>query len=409
MAQGLPSRNGISIKKKISKKLAISPVHVLLGTLLLVLLILRYNFVQLGQAVQSLEEDTPAGDNQKPRQRQIINNKQEKKPAAADADADATSHDHLQPPDDGPRYQIIFSTGCSAFQDWQSYMFFFHASKILRQAQPPLSAMANTHVTRIASGCGTDQDAQAMHQLHQEQIEIMTPNHNFHLHITPDYSHAHGSKDAYKYFNKPYGTKDWMEHALGYSKNVDNKPHPNPDHDNDIVILLDPDQIMLRPFSDDFTHQSTQWRQRNSLPHWTKITHGQPFAQQYGFHNQWYTKTDISKIASPEELPSPLANMSNSMRMENFAAGPPYMATGHDMYRLVDKWVEFVVPTHGQYPHLLAEMFAYCLAAAHLNLPHQVSSDITRRVSSDLSQRLDSWPGFFIPFQIVDCPKFHGE
>ena len=28
----------------------------------------------------------------------------------------------------------------------------------------------------------------------------------------------------------------------------------------------------------------------------------------------------------------------------------------------------------GQYPHLLAEMFAYCLAAAHLGLSHQTAA-----------------------------------
>ena len=45
-----------------------------------------------------------------------------------------------------------------------------------------------------------------------------------------------------------------------------------------------------------------------------------------------------------------------------------------DMYRIVSQWSEFVVPVHDQYPHLLAEMFAYCLAAAHLQLPHQTAN-----------------------------------
>ena len=49
------------------------------------------------------------------------------------------------------------------------------------------------------------------------------------------------------------------------------------------------------------------------------------------------------------------------------------MATGHDFYKIADKWAEFGVGTHRQYPNLLAEMFAYCLAAAHLNLPHQIA------------------------------------
>ena len=65
--------------------------------------------------------------------------------------------------------------------------------------------------------------------------------------------------------------------------------------------------------------------------------------------------------------------MERNMINENFAAGPPYMATGHDFYLIADKWAEFGVGTHKQYPNLLAEMFAYCLAAAHLKLPHQIA------------------------------------
>ena len=61
------------------------------------------------------------------------------------------------------------------------------------------------------------------------------------------------------------------------------------------------------------------------------------------------------------------------MIQENFAAGPPYIATAHDFYLIADKWAEFGVGTHKQYPNLLAEMFAYCLAAAHLQLPHQIA------------------------------------
>jgi hypothetical protein len=45
--------------------------------------------------------------------------------------------------DGGIVHQMVFSTGCTTFQDWQSYVFFFHA---LQAGQPG-------QVTRIASGC----------------------------------------------------------------------------------------------------------------------------------------------------------------------------------------------------------------------------------------------------------------
>ena len=118
-----------------------------------------------------------------------------------------------------------------------------------------------------------------MMDLHKEQIDIMTDHNNFHLHLTPDFSHVHGGPGAYKYFNKPYGTKHWMENALNYKQN---DPNSNP-NDDTIVILLDPDQIILKPFTADFSQHQEQWRKRTSLPYWDKVTHGQPFAQQYGF------------------------------------------------------------------------------------------------------------------------------
>jgi len=43
------------------------------------------------------------------------------------------------------------------------------------------------------------------------------------------------------------------------------------------------------------------------------------------------------------------------------------------MYKIVVKWCEFAPAVHDQYPYLLAEMFAYCLAAAHLRLSHQTA------------------------------------
>lgn len=58
------------------------------------------------------------------------------------------------------------------------------------------------------------------------------------------------------------------------------------------------------------------------------------------------------------------------------------------MYQIVDKWCEFAVPVHDQYPHLLAEMFAYCLAAAHLQLAHQTAASF---MVSDIGAGSEGW------------------
>lgn len=42
------------------------------------------------------------------------------------------------------------------------------------------------------------------------------------------------------------------------------------------------------------------------------------------------------------------------------------------VHRISLKWTEFVPGVYEQYPHLLAEMFGFCIAAAHLQLPFQL-------------------------------------
>jgi len=92
--------------------------------------------------------------------------------------------------------------------------------------------------------------------------------------------------------------------------------------------------------------------------------------------------------------------MSRAMIQENFAAGPPYMATGHDMYLIANKWAEFGPGTHAQYPNLLAEMFAYCLAAAHLKLPHQIAQSFM--ISDVGTGGLEGWQKYIDPKSDLD-------
>jgi hypothetical protein len=140
------------------------------------------------------------------------------------------------------RYHTIFSSGCSTFQDWQSYVFFYH---VMRSGQ-------EGHITRIASGCESE-DIIDITKVFEKEIESMAPG-RMHLHLTPDYSSIpKKNPEAFKYFNKPLGVRHWMEHALGYPQNHEL-------HDDSIVILLDPDQIMMRPFTNDFTGSSEIWR-----------------------------------------------------------------------------------------------------------------------------------------------------
>lgn len=54
----------------------------------------------------------------------------------------------------------------------------------------------------------------------------------------------------------------------------------------------------------------------------------------------------------------------------HYSVGAPYLVEKSDLLRLAISWVEFVPRVYAGYPDLLAEMFAYSLAAAHQQLPH---------------------------------------
>lgn len=254
------------------------------------------------------------------------------------------------PPDTGGVvHQMVFSTGCTTFQDWQSYIFFYHAWKA---GQPG-------HVTRIASGC-SPKEAKELKQLFQEQIAPMSER--FHLHLTPDFMEIKPGK-RYKFANKPHGLRHWLEHALGYPKNTK--------HDDDIVILLDPDQMLLRPLTNNFENSVVDWKPtKDHKTPITRVEHGSPAGQLYGFGAQWKTKVDISHVAGPN---SPIEKVTMQEARDHYPLGPPYMATAKDMYTIADDWCKFLPKVHDNYPHLLAEMFAYSLSAAHNRLPHQVS------------------------------------
>lgn len=231
-------------------------------------------------------------------------------------------------------------------------------------------------ITRIVSGCN-DVEEQTLQNIFDVQIKTMLHNNHiydnntiFDIHFTPDYSHVHGKQSSYVYFNKPYGMKHWMENKLGFPN------HVTTENNNSIIILMDPDQLMMRSYdNNDFSNTEWKFIPNNIKPR-SHIAHGYPMGQLYGFSIQWKQKVNITLILQQlnyTSISSPVTIMSNHDAQRGYIVGPPYIATGYDMYQIVNLWSQFVVPTYEQYPHLLAEMYAYCLAAAHLLLSHQTA------------------------------------
>lgn len=265
---------------------------------------------------------------------------------------------------------IIFSTDCGTFQHWQSYLFFHAALKV---KQPG-------YVTRIASGCA-DQDLKDEKAWHEQHIQSKMSD-RFRIHFTPRFSGVKDEKTGevkgdYKFFNKPFGLKHFLENneLLGFDVDGQSGSTGNTEmgHPNDIIILTDPDFLLLRPLTDDFSNErETLVGQRRKTAYQNKeshfVTHGSPYAQTYGLGTQW-RKFDLDAIAGPD---SPAKDVDQAEGGVYYPAGPPYIGTVGDMYKISLSWSEFAPRVHEQYPHLLAEMYAYCIAAAHLRLPHML-------------------------------------
>jgi hypothetical protein len=242
---------------------------------------------------------------------------------------------------------LIFSTDCSPFQHWQSYLF-FHAA--LQVSQPG-------YVTRIASGC-TDEQLAEEEEWHRVNIQEGM-SERFRVHFTPHFS---GVKDEvtgevkgdYKFFNKPFGLKHFLEYSEFMGLNEDDgRTMKAPDV---IVILCDPDFLLLRPITDDFSNErETLMSPRRSKVFSGKskiVSHGHPYAQTYGLGTQW-RKFNLDEIAGVDS-PAKLVDQSDGQLY--YPGGPPYIGTARDMYRIAEKWSEFAPRVHKEYPHLLAEM-----------------------------------------------------
>ena len=114
-----------------------------------------------------------------------------------------------------------------------------------------------------------------------------------------------------------------MEHALGM--NPDTMQAPSQQIEDAIVFLLDPDFVLLRPITHDFTDVDNHiWAEDN--PPTRIVRHGYPMAQQDGYlTNQWMrldvayitNRTEGNYVPIPEPVEGPL----------HYNSGPPYLAT----------------------------------------------------------------------------------
>jgi hypothetical protein len=218
----------------------------------------------------------------------------------------------------GTPLHVVFSTSCHDQMNWESFVFFYHAWKV---KQPGT-------VTRIASGCN-DEEAEKLTDFHETSIKTMSDR--FYLHLTPDFSKQRlKEKFSYKYMNKPFGLRSWMEVVLQMNSTSRSKGV-----EDGVVILMDPDMVLLRPLLHDFSKEDVIWVEEE--PRFTMVKHGHPIAQQDGYLDSKWMKingtfiTGDPNIGRPKDTEGPI----------HWNTGPPYLATVKDMYDIARLWTEY--------------------------------------------------------------------
>lgn len=58
--------------------------------------------------------------------------------------------------------------------------------------------------------------------------------------------------------------------------------------------------------------------------------------------------------------------MSSVDAISGYSVGPPYILHVRDWARVINLWVKMCPEVYARHPGILAEMYGYCIAAAHI-------------------------------------------
>lgn len=310
----------------------------------------------------------------------------------------AHSHNHVGNEDDSVLFHFIISSECSSYQLWETITS-FHAAESIRQCG---------RFTWIISGClANDQLEQGVGKsgansdlltplVMQQHIDVHFPPFRKadyldcsrlrpELHFTPDYSNMsvyggpYADGKTIRFYQKKDGSKQRSPFGNRYVFN--NKPNGllhwamarEGEEIDEAIVLIDPDFLFLSNFHlsrEDLTIvgrvQKLIFRDRDL------VFPGQPAAASYGLGAQWL-EFDLARICGYN---SHCVNTTKSEVHQYYSAGPPYIIHRQDVLPLAAKWAELVPATYDEYPLLYAEMYAYSMAASHLQLKHNLVNDI---------------------------------
>lgn len=257
--------------------------------------------------------------------------------------------------DDDGKLHIIFSSGCNYFQHWQAE-FLLSTTKAVGQ---------RGRITRIVSGChdkSAEDVAHSSQTFPKGQLDLLVPlsklnqstNEDFGLYITPSFD---GAKH-FPWINKPASINYFMQHAAPELQRSGET----------VIVILDPDFVALQPITMSPLPASEVLNTQDQADFGQNVVRkGRPVAQRYGLGAGWMTRFPVEDIVGEG---SPALDYTASRAAKYFAVGPPLMLHVDDLTELAVLWEANMYEVLKVETDILADMWAYCMAAAHLQLEH---------------------------------------
>ncbi|ETO06017.1 hypothetical protein RFI_31377 [Reticulomyxa filosa] len=286
---------------------------------------------------------------------------------------------------------IVFSTGCNAFQNWQSELLLHSWA----------SCGSPGRITRIVAGCKSEEEKKMAMQtaLDNKAQRIL-------FYFVPDYAvdvnETDGTSRKFSYFNKPYGFNHWLADTASHDKFENQWQRSTYES---VIVLIDPDMIILRcddliiytymrtfvyyvyifvyvyivPFLFHLQKESRDYyKEFKSLLNepvieseqdmfW--VREGKPVSQRYGIGVKWvHWDTNMC----PMNNRNTGCNYARRHGQNHYSVGPPYIMHVEDWLKLAPKWVEFSPESLRLEPppSMLAEMYSFAIASAYYDLRH---------------------------------------
>lgn len=279
----------------------------------------------------------------------------------------ASKRDIIASNDVDDNIHFIFSSSCSDFQQWQSELVFHTHLKVGQKGR----------ITRLVSGCdnaGANVGGFAYlpgQSVKDKAVIKRSTNDGAMVHVTPYFPES----KACPFVNKPMSVNHWVQSAPREDKHGKRS-------NEETVILIDPDQIFLAPFSvkDPKIFAGMDLSKGAVRPK-------KPIAQMYAIGSRWkndfndmpYVKEHFPGLSFVEGVcgkGSPCARATDRQIYDGHQVGPPYMIHWSDISELAPLWARYT-PAFANVTEnsLYTEMWAYAAATANLEMPHKQMID----------------------------------